>query len=191
MAKFKPALAKILKNEGGYVHDPDDLGGETYKGIARRYHSLWEGWERIDVYKQAEQFPKILESDRPLQGWVHDFYKECYWDEIGLDSVASQELAEELMDMAVHLGVKRAVIFMQRGLNVLNRRGRLWQDLVVDGWTGDKTRLALDKYEAVEAPNFLIKALLLQRGSYYIDRTLDREASEKYIRGWLRRLRLR
>lgn len=191
MAKFRPALVKILANEGGYVHDPDDPGGETYKGIARKYHSSWRGWERIDAYKKADQFPEILENDRPLQGWVRDFYKEFYWDEVGLDYVSSQELAEELMDIAVHLGVKRAVIFVQRGLNVLNRRGRLWQDLDIDGDAGDKTIAALDKYEAAEAPNFLIKTLLLQRGSYYIDRALAREASEKYIRGWLRRLRLR
>ena len=100
-------------------------------------------------------------------------------------------MAEELLDMSVHLGVKRAVIFLQRGLNVLNRRGRWWQDLVIDGDAGARTLRALSKYEAREAPNFLIKALLLQRGSYYSDRTLEREASEKYIRGWLRRLRLR
>lgn len=35
MAKFEHALQLLLQHEGGYVNDPDDQGGETYKGIAR------------------------------------------------------------------------------------------------------------------------------------------------------------
>ena len=191
MAKFNPAFNKVMKTEGGYVNDPDDLGGETYKGIARTYHKSWSGWVRIDQYKEGTGFPTCLDADRGLQRDVMNFYKEWYWDAIGLDDLTSQEAAEELFDMAVHLGVRRAVLFLQRGLNVLNRRGVLWPDLVVDGAAGARTIRALSQYEAKEAPNFLIKTLLLQRGSYYIDRTLEREASEKYIRGWLRRLRIR
>jgi len=38
MAKFNLAFSKMLFHEGGYVNDPDDLGGETYKGIARNSH---------------------------------------------------------------------------------------------------------------------------------------------------------
>ncbi len=191
MADFRLALRKILENEGGYVDDPDDQGGETYMGISRRHHPKWEGWERIDQYKKSTRFPEVLDVDAVIRQWVRDFYHDLYWNPIGLSKVASQDAAEELLDMAVHLGVKRAVIFLQRGLNVLNRRGRLWNDLVVDGSAGLRTRTALSKYEAMEAPGFLVKVLLLQRGGYYIDRALDREVNEKYIRGWLRRLNLR
>ena len=190
VANFRIALQKILEAEGGYVNDPDDLGGETYCGIARKYHPNWAGWVRVDEYKPSDKFPGILSKDQALKSWVGDFYREWYWTPIGLDAVESQELAEELLDMGVHLGVKRAVMFLQRGLNVLNRRGRLWPDLTVDGDAGTKTLHALYEYEKHEAPNFLRKTLLLQRGNYYIDRALKREKSEKYIRGWLRRLRL-
>ena len=34
MAKFIISFQKTVTNEGGYINDPDDLGGETYKGIA-------------------------------------------------------------------------------------------------------------------------------------------------------------
>ena len=47
MAEFKKAYDKTMGHEGGYVHDPDDAGGETYKGISRRYHPGWEGWKVV------------------------------------------------------------------------------------------------------------------------------------------------
>jgi lysozyme family protein len=46
MAEFNPALEKVLSHEGGYVVDPNDPGGETYKGVARKIHSKWDGWGR-------------------------------------------------------------------------------------------------------------------------------------------------
>lgn len=33
----------MLIHEGGYSNDPIDLGGETYKGIARNAHPNWQG----------------------------------------------------------------------------------------------------------------------------------------------------
>ena len=37
MANFSDAYALTSAHEGGYVNDPVDRGGETYRGIARRY----------------------------------------------------------------------------------------------------------------------------------------------------------
>ena len=39
MADFKIAFEKVLEQEGGYVNDVNDPGGETYKGVARSIHS--------------------------------------------------------------------------------------------------------------------------------------------------------
>ncbi len=36
MANFNNAFNLVLKNEGSYSNDPDDPGGETYKGISRK-----------------------------------------------------------------------------------------------------------------------------------------------------------
>lgn len=191
MAEFNPAFSKTMRIEGGYVNDPDDPGAETYMGISRRYHPDWSGWDLIDAYKASDLFPGILDEDRGLRHKVEIVYRRRYWDIIGLEDVESQEIAEQLFDMAVNLGTNRAVKFLQRGLNVLNRQAKLWSDLVVDGNSGSHTQSMLRMYESTEAPNFLLKTLILQRGAYYIERALEREASEKYIRGWLRRLDLR
>ena len=53
MSEFQPALQKVLAHEGGYVNDPDDPGGETYKGIAHNMHSKWGGWVYIFVLCSA------------------------------------------------------------------------------------------------------------------------------------------
>lgn len=52
MANFKIALDKVLSREGGYINDPDDKGGETYKGISRKYNPDWKGWRIIDNTKK-------------------------------------------------------------------------------------------------------------------------------------------
>ena len=35
---YKEIISTVLKHEGGYVHDPKDLGGETNFGITKRWY---------------------------------------------------------------------------------------------------------------------------------------------------------
>lgn len=188
MANFEQAIVRPLANEGLYDNNPNDPGGETFKGIARRSHPGWAGWARIDQYKTADPFPAVLEHDKVLHQNVLRLYKAEYWDKVRGDTIESQDIAAELLDMSVHMGVRRAVMFLQRSLNALNRRATLWPDIVVDGDMGTMTERALSKYEALEAPNFLLKALVFQRGAYYVERVLEHEMSEDFLRGWLRRI---
>lgn len=37
MADFDKAHLEVMGNEGGYANNPVDAGGETYKGIARKF----------------------------------------------------------------------------------------------------------------------------------------------------------
>lgn len=170
------------------MNHPADPGGETYKGIARRSNADWLGWARIDQYKVDPAFPQMLDGDTVLHDMVLALYRAKYWDAIRGDAIKSQDIAAELLDMAIHLGSRRAVLFLQRALNALNRRATLWPDIVVDGDMGPTTERTLSEYEAREAPNFLLKALVLQRGAYYVDRVLEHEQSEEFLRGWLRRI---
>ena len=38
LISFDEIIDITLKHEGGYVHDPKDLGGETNFGIAKRFY---------------------------------------------------------------------------------------------------------------------------------------------------------
>ena len=58
MANFIKSYEITCKHEGGYSFDPDDAGGETYKGISRRFNPQWSGWKIID-YSDKENLDNI------------------------------------------------------------------------------------------------------------------------------------
>lgn len=109
MANYKEAISKVLKHEGGYVNDPADKGGETYKGISRKNWGSWGGWINIDGAKKRSNFPQSLYSNVLLNNMVVDFYQRNFWEPIGGDSIKDQSIANILMDAAVLEGIKPAV----------------------------------------------------------------------------------
>lgn len=77
MADFKTAYKKIEAAEGGYCFDPDDAGGETYKGISRKANPNWDGWISIDAIKKAHPttFKGILKKLLNLKRKFKTFIK--------------------------------------------------------------------------------------------------------------------
>ena len=116
MADFKKALKRTARYEGGYVDDPQDLGGETYKGISRKANPTWSGWEIIDAHKKKSPsgFKKLLDADKDLQLSVDKLYMSNYWAQVRGCDINSQALAEEIFDMAVNACVSRAIKFAQK-----------------------------------------------------------------------------
>lgn len=113
MADFTKAITKVLKKEGGYVNNLDDKGGETYKGIARRFHKDAHMWTLIDRYKNEcgginSTFKKKLDADKLIDNDVKKIYKVNYWDKFKLDTVSNQKVAEQIFDDAVNRGVGAA-----------------------------------------------------------------------------------
>lgn len=119
MATFNDAYKKVLKHEGSYVCDSDDSGGETYRGISRRYNTTWEGWNLIDEYKRrykGKSLSKVLDADERLQDMVKDLYKDKYWDIFELDDIPSQNIAYQMFDTCVNCGPAAAIRFAQASL---------------------------------------------------------------------------
>lgn len=109
MADFKQALEKVLAHEGGYVNDPDDPGGETYKGIARKMWPQWKGWDIIDFERKNINFPKNLPLIQTLENRVEDFYKIHFWDKVQGDLINDKEVATCIFDFAVNAGISTAL----------------------------------------------------------------------------------
>ena len=113
MANFDKALTKVLRKEGGYSNNPADKGGETYKGIAPKYHKTNYMWTLIDRYKDEcggvnEVFKKKIAVDKQIDAEVKRLYKTNYWDRFKLDDVFNQDVAEQIFDDSVNRGVAAA-----------------------------------------------------------------------------------
>ena len=131
MSNFKTAYKNIEAAEGGYCFDPDDAGGETYKGISRKANPNWDGWISIDAIKKAHPttFKGILKKTPELEKKVQDLYKDKYWDCFELDDVPNQLVAEQMFDTAVNQGQTAAIKFAQRVLD-LRETGKWSLDLL-------------------------------------------------------------
>ena len=126
MAKFENAYTKTAANEGGYANDPNDKGGETWKGIARKANPGWQGWVVIDSYRNLPDFPKILYGVELLESLVRSLYRIKYWDEIQGDYILNQGIADSIYDSAVNMGPSRAIKLAQKALG-LKESGKMDQ----------------------------------------------------------------
>ena len=121
MAKFDEAIELIILNEGGYVNNPNDAGGETYMGISRRAHPKSKIWQYVDKittkYKTTNTINKHLKENKELTKLVKDIYKKDYWNPFNLDKEKSQRLANQIFDNAVNMGVSKTKSMLNRVKN--------------------------------------------------------------------------
>lgn len=92
------ALAFTLGEEGGYVNDPRDPGGETNFGISKRAYP-------------AEDIASLT-KERAQSLMVRDYWNPCRCAHL------PQKLATAVFDFAVNSGVSRAVKELQKVLGV-------------------------------------------------------------------------
>ena len=157
---FEEILRRVLDIEGGYSTDPDDVGGETICGIARKFWPEWEGWKYVDEIKseggipQAERFIPAAEK----------FYRRRFWDPIRGDDLINHDVAYEMFDTGVNLGSHAARTYLQEALNLLNRDGKSWNEILEDGRLGPRSLGTLQK------------ALAQRNGSRDLCKVLDRKS---------------
>lgn len=175
MAKTADQLVdEVIAREGGYVNHRDDRGGETNWGITKetaRAHGYHGAMRDLPRAEAAE------------------IYKRIYWLRPNLHLLAeiAPSIAEELFDTGVNAGPRRAIGFLQRALNVLNRRGRDYPDLVVDGSLGQQTLNAVRAFLGLRRGGemVLLEALDALQGSSYIELAEDDPSQETFVYGWL------
>ncbi len=124
MADFTKSFNRTAKNEGGYVNDPVDRGGETWKGIARKFWPNWDGWDIIDFHKKDPKFPSLLNAHEKLELSLRKFFKKEFWDVIRGDEILMQPMADSIYDSAVNMGTRTAIKLAQRTKGI-SETGRL------------------------------------------------------------------
>lgn len=155
----------ILRWEGGFVNDPDDLGGATNKGITMATFADYRK-KRGQTVPTIDDLKNISDAD-----W-HEIFKTLYWDRWKADEIKSQAVANILVDWVwasgVH-GIKRP----QRILGV-----------TVDGIVGTKTLSYLNAAD----PKRLFEAIKADRIKFIDEICKARPKNEKYRKGWLNRI---
>lgn len=167
-------IDKIIEIEGGYVNDKDDSGGATRYGITKA---------TARAYGYKGRMRDLSES------MARKIYERKYLKKIKFYEVAKQSIrvAEELADTSVNMGCERAGEFLQQSLNVLNRGGKDYEDLKVDGQIGAKTIKALKRYlkkRGKDGEEVLLRMLNAMQGAFYIELAQRRVKDEKFIFGW-------
>lgn len=115
MAEFEPAVAIVLANEGGYVNDPDDPGGETNFGISKKH------FPDVDIKNLTAASATML-------------YRQKFWEPYNLEALESQSVANKVFDLVVNLGPIPAVRLLQQSLAYF-----LSGPIVADGKLGTQT----------------------------------------------------
>lgn len=173
MNKWEAAIQFTLAMEGGYDNNPDDTGGETFRGISRHNWPEWPGWELIDFAKESHpaDFQKILMENEVLLSSVKDFYKINFWYPIHGDELPGK-FAVAAFDFSVNSGVRPAIRTLQSVFGV-----------VADGYVGPKT------IQAAYAANESLVITYLARRAKFLHGIMDSTPSqETWALNWFRRL---
>lgn len=168
MADVNKLAPLILKWEGGFVNDPDDLGGATNMGTTI---STWKsvGYDKdgdgdIDV----DDLKKLSRNDV-----VNRVLKPHYWDRWQADKINNQSVANILVDWVWGSGAF-GIKIPQQLLGVK-----------VDGVVGSKTIAALNACNQKELHQKIWNA----RYNFLEGICVRRPKNKKFFRGWVNRLK--
>lgn len=181
---FERVYAYTKKFEGGYANNPNDRGGETFRGIARKIWPSWSGWSRIDTAKKTVgKTPSAINSffatDADMANMVESFYRDNFWRPVERLNLP-ERVAEKMFDVSVNCGLSAAVKILQRALNAIDPSSKL----VVDGKYG---RLSAAAVEKVNNEQKILTEVVKQQRAYY-QGIIDRDASQKvFEKGWFSR----
>jgi len=157
MADFSKAIGYVLANEGGYVNNPSDPGGETNFGISKRAYPY------VDI--------KNLTRDEAAAIYQRDYWK--------FDEMASQRVATKLFDACVNMGPSQAVRLLQLALGAVEvgppvvADGKLGPETIAHANAADEEKL-LDEFKA-------------RLAKFYAEEAINGTGMAGFLLGWLRR----
>lgn len=145
---FDKAFEIVVGEEGGYVNDPKDPGGETNYGVTAAVLS--------SAVKQG-----ILPPGTTVKGLTKDqakiVYKALYWTKIKGDMLP-WPLCLFVFDSAINQGVDAAIKLLQKTIGVAQ-----------DGILGIQTMQAVSKFDQFDTAKFMAARALRYTGTRNFD----------------------
>lgn len=167
MANFDLFLPTLLKNEGGYVDDPEDPGGETNKGITMATFSSCSH-ELLGLDPTSDNLKALTDGQAGI------IYKALYWNKMLGDAIGLQPLADIVCDFFVNSGTHATKLLQ----NVMIGMGA---HLVADGVIGQASIQAL----AALPQDEVYRRYKQGRITYYQNLA---QKYPKFLQGWLNRV---
>lgn len=156
--KFLKAFNYVISNEGEYVYNPSDPGGETKYGISHR------SYPTLNIKKLTlEDAKKIYYCD--------------YWLKGKCDKIEDEKVATQVFDFIVNFGHRAATIVLQRSLRAC---GVL---VAEDGLCGPMTLCGTNFLKG----EILLPALKSEAAGYYRVIAAKNPSQQKFLNGWLNR----
>lgn len=155
-------LASVFAMEGGYVNNPKDPGGETNHGITKAV-----------AVEHGYTAPMI---DLP-KTYAEQIYRQDYIEKPGYLPVIelSTAVGHKLVDAGVNAGTSRSSRWFQTSLNALNRGGKDYPAIFVDGKVGADTVRAYQSLQTkrgkVTACEMVVKLVDAQQAAHYMSLT--------------------
>lgn len=165
MASVDGLLPFLRKWEGGYVCDPDDLGGATNMGVTMKTFKAY-------CKNKGLPTPTVARLKRLSMDEWRDIVKLIYWNKFKADGIESQSVANICVDW-----------FWMSGAVAIKRI----QEIVgtkVDGVVGKLTLAAINN----KSPLPLFGQIKEARKAYIDEICVKRPKNEKFRRGWMNRL---
>ncbi len=174
MADFNTTYTKFIQpNEGYFGNLVGDKGGITYGGIAYNFNQSWEGWPTVFSFITSKGGVNNVKNNTripQLDPLVTKFYLN-WWNDLGLSSIKSQDVANIIFDWIVNSGEKNPTKLIQKIVGVS-----------VDGNFGPATIEAINKMNAAKLNNAIKEA----REAFYY--SIATGANAAFLKGWLNRL---
>ena len=167
----------ILQHEGGFVNDPDDKGGFTYRGITRKNFPNWEGWQIVDTNLPLKN-GQIIKNEE-LEQYVREFYYDNFYHPMKIDEIDNMLISGHLLCHGVNAGIKNSVKILQKSINEICN-----ENISVDGIIGKITLSYANSNEQEKIANEMI----VKRKEYYTNLAKRNPSQQKFLKGWINRV---
>ncbi len=160
-AAFLTAMNALLSDEGGYVNNPSDPGGETKFGISKR------SYPHLDI--------STLTRDAAIAIYFRDFWDRYRFAEL------PDPIAIKIFNLSVNLGPAPAFQILQRAQRACGHR------VADDGVLGQLTIDVAHSLNLRDEGFAVMAAIRSEAASLYRRLAMQNYRNQTFIKGWLDR----
>ncbi len=165
--RFERFFKDILRHEGGYSNDKDDLGGETKYGISKK------SYPHLDIKNLTVEHAKVI--------YYYDYFVKGKFDEI---AKISFQVASKGCDIAINCGIHKSHVILVDAINEFKPEYKISK---ID----TDYLLFLQKIVLTRRLSSYIDAIIKHQTNYYISLVEKNPKLSKFLNGWLKRAKYR